>query len=198
MHLEQLVSGQLSSKFWGHQIIPQQRLRMTPYGLSSSRVPAEFLSNPANLSSAFCAIHRECEPGSTRVCFYRFKLCVSCKQQLLPHSMFKVRGICPIEWIIDAIVSVDNNVVCTIFPLYKYMSSGYTDVHYIWKVNLFRANFRLWLGSAPPDRTPCALRMSALEQSLWKFTDEPMKSVIKPELGRLKIVQHHLQSLRIC
>ncbi|KAE8807347.1 hypothetical protein D1007_16405 [Hordeum vulgare] len=41
----------------------------------------------------------------------------------------------------------------------------------------------LRLGSAPSDRTLCASRMTALEQSIRKFAEEPTKSVIKPELG---------------
>lgn len=42
---------------------------------------------------------------------------------------------------------------------------------------------RLRLGSAPPDRTPCASRMSALETSIRKFAEEPTKSVVHHELG---------------
>lgn len=42
---------------------------------------------------------------------------------------------------------------------------------------------RLHLGSAPPDRTPCPSRISALDQSIRKYAEEPMKSVIRPELG---------------
>ncbi|XP_044393942.1 uncharacterized protein [Triticum aestivum] len=42
---------------------------------------------------------------------------------------------------------------------------------------------RLRLDSAPPDRTPCASRMSALETSFRKFAEEPTKSVVRPELG---------------
>lgn len=42
---------------------------------------------------------------------------------------------------------------------------------------------RLMLGRALPDSTPRAPWMSALEQSIRKFVEEPTKSVIKPELG---------------
>lgn len=42
---------------------------------------------------------------------------------------------------------------------------------------------RLRLGSAPPDRTPCPSRMSALEQSICRYADEPTKMVVRPELG---------------
>lgn len=37
---------------------------------------------------------------------------------------------------------------------------------------------RLRLGSAPPGRTPCPSWMSALEQSIGKYAEEPTKSVI--------------------
>lgn len=47
----------------------------------------------------------------------------------------------------------------------------------------FRCKIRLRLGSAPPDRTPCASRMSALETSIRKFAEEPTKSVVHHELG---------------
>uniref|UniRef100_A0A453JS61 Protein FAR1-RELATED SEQUENCE n=3 Tax=Aegilops tauschii subsp. strangulata TaxID=200361 RepID=A0A453JS61_AEGTS len=43
--------------------------------------------------------------------------------------------------------------------------------------------FRLRPGSAPPDRTPCPSRMSALEQSICKYAEEPTKSVVRPALG---------------
>uniref|UniRef100_A0A453JKB9 FAR1 domain-containing protein n=1 Tax=Aegilops tauschii subsp. strangulata TaxID=200361 RepID=A0A453JKB9_AEGTS len=43
--------------------------------------------------------------------------------------------------------------------------------------------YRLRLDSAPPDRTPRASRMSALETSFRKFAEEPTKSVVRPELG---------------
>lgn len=42
---------------------------------------------------------------------------------------------------------------------------------------------RLRLVNAPPDRTPCPSRMSAIEQSIHKFAEEPSKSVVRPELG---------------
>uniref|UniRef100_M8BLX4 Uncharacterized protein n=1 Tax=Aegilops tauschii TaxID=37682 RepID=M8BLX4_AEGTA len=42
---------------------------------------------------------------------------------------------------------------------------------------------RLRPGSAPPDRTPCPSRMSALEQSICKYAEEPTKSVVRPALG---------------
>lgn len=42
---------------------------------------------------------------------------------------------------------------------------------------------RLRLGSAPPDRTPCPSRMSALEQPIHKYAEEPTKSVVRPALG---------------
>ncbi|KAM3389435.1 hypothetical protein ACQJBY_011522 [Aegilops geniculata] len=42
---------------------------------------------------------------------------------------------------------------------------------------------RLRLGSAPHDRVPCPLRMSALEISIRKYAEQPDKSVVKPELG---------------
>lgn len=42
---------------------------------------------------------------------------------------------------------------------------------------------RLRLGSAPPDRTPCPSRMSALEESIRKYAEESTKSVVRPTLG---------------
>ncbi|XBH91380.1 hypothetical protein VPH35_082792 [Triticum aestivum] len=42
---------------------------------------------------------------------------------------------------------------------------------------------RLCLGSEPPDRAPCPFRMSALEQSIHKYAEEPDKSLVRPELG---------------
>ncbi|VAI13082.1 unnamed protein product [Triticum turgidum subsp. durum] len=42
---------------------------------------------------------------------------------------------------------------------------------------------RLRLGSAPPDRTPCPSRMSALEESMRKYAEEPRKNVVQPSLG---------------
>ena len=44
-------------------------------------------------------------------------------------------------------------------------------------------NCRLWLGSAPPDQTPCPSRMSGMEKSIRKYAEDPTKSVIRPELG---------------
>lgn len=41
----------------------------------------------------------------------------------------------------------------------------------------------LHLGSAPADRTPCLSRMSALEQLIRKYAEEPTKIVVQPELG---------------
>ncbi|XP_040244292.1 uncharacterized protein [Aegilops tauschii subsp. strangulata] len=38
---------------------------------------------------------------------------------------------------------------------------------------------RLRLGSAPPDRTQCPSRMSAMEQSIHKYAEKPTKSVIR-------------------
>lgn len=43
--------------------------------------------------------------------------------------------------------------------------------------------FQVMLGSAPPDRMPCPSRMSAFEQTIRKYAEEPTRSVIKPELG---------------
>uniref|UniRef100_A0A453GJH9 Uncharacterized protein n=2 Tax=Aegilops tauschii subsp. strangulata TaxID=200361 RepID=A0A453GJH9_AEGTS len=42
---------------------------------------------------------------------------------------------------------------------------------------------RLRLGSAPPDRTPCPSRISAIKQSIRKYAEEPTEVVIRPEFG---------------
>ncbi|XP_037441237.1 uncharacterized protein LOC119309310 [Triticum dicoccoides] len=42
---------------------------------------------------------------------------------------------------------------------------------------------RLRLGSAPPDRTACPSRMSALELTIHKYVEQPDKSVMRPGLG---------------
>lgn len=39
------------------------------------------------------------------------------------------------------------------------------------------------MGSVPPDRAPCPSRMSALEQSIRKYAEEPTKIAVRPELG---------------
>uniref|UniRef100_M8C4C4 Uncharacterized protein n=1 Tax=Aegilops tauschii TaxID=37682 RepID=M8C4C4_AEGTA len=44
-----------------------------------------------------------------------------------------------------------------------------------------RAGLRL--GSAPPDRTPCPSRISAIKQSIRKYAEEPTEVVIRPEFG---------------
>lgn len=49
-------------------------------------------------------------------------------------------------------------------------------------MNICKKENWLRLGSAPPDRTPCPSRMSALEQSI-RNAEEPTKNLVRPTLG---------------
>ena len=44
-------------------------------------------------------------------------------------------------------------------------------------------NFRLRIGRAPPDRAPCAGRVTHLEETIRRYADKPSDNVIKPEIG---------------
>uniref|UniRef100_A0A453MZR4 FAR1 domain-containing protein n=1 Tax=Aegilops tauschii subsp. strangulata TaxID=200361 RepID=A0A453MZR4_AEGTS len=42
---------------------------------------------------------------------------------------------------------------------------------------------RLRIGRAPPDRAPCAGRVTPLEETIRKYADKPTENVVKPEIG---------------
>ncbi|XP_044397011.1 uncharacterized protein [Triticum aestivum] len=42
---------------------------------------------------------------------------------------------------------------------------------------------RLRIGHAPPDRVPCAGRVTPLEETIRRYANKPSESAVKPEIG---------------